>query len=341
MPIAFVEDRIDARVPELGNPTHLIDTPITVRFDPLTGRTARVIVGEKLAPATRPDLSELTATPRFCPFCADRIESATGLLDPAVTTEGRIRRGVSVIVPNVVAYAHHCSVGLYDVTRHFVDLDELTPTIVGDLLTGLAAYTRGVHALRPAWHSISANYLPPSGSSMIHPHAQTSHDHVGTTMQRRLVEASDAWVGRPFWEQLIEAEAGGPRWLGTRGRVVALTPWSPVGFHEVWAVLPGVPDVTALTDEDCHDLGAVLSGVFAAYHAANLSSFNWALYGGGPAPTGRYSLLLRVVSRSNPEPMYRSDVTYFERLHDEVILDLPPEQIADLVRPHLASLVQP
>jgi galactose-1-phosphate uridylyltransferase len=30
--------------------------------------------------------------------------------------------------------------------------------------------------------------------------------------------------------------------------------------------------------------------------------------------------------------MYRSDVTYFERLHGEAMIDLSPEEIADLVR---------
>ena len=336
--LSLVEHRFTADVPELGNPTNVLEVPVLVRVDPLTGHTSRVVRGEKLAADRRPDLSELTARPRFCPFCADTIERATGTLDPRVTDEGRIRRGASMVVPNVVAYSRFCSVGLYDVTRHFVDLDQLTPRIVGDLLTGLTAYTRGVDAVAPGWHSISANYLPPSGSSMIHPHAQSSHDPIGTTVQRRLAEATGTWPGeRSFWDELIEAETGGPRWLGARGRVVALTPWSPLGFHEVWAVLPGVPDVTALTDEDCHDLGAVLSGTFAAYHALHLASFNWALYGGGPSPSGRQGLLLRVVSRSNPDPMYRSDVTYFERLHGEAVLDLSPEQVADAVRPHVAA----
>ena len=43
-------------------------------------------------------------------------------------------------------------------------------------------------------------------------------------------------------------------------------------------------------------------------------------------------MLCKIVSRSNAEPMYRSDVTYFEKLHGEAMVDLTPEEIADLVR---------
>lgn len=340
--IGFVEHQVTARVPELGNASNTVEAPLTVRVDPLTGHTSRVLHGEKLAPSSRPDLSALTAPPPFCPFCADKIELATGTFADTITDEGRIRRGLSAVVPNVMAYSEFSSVGLYDTSRHFVDLDGLTPELVGDLLTGLTAYTRGVAGLRPMWHSINANYLPPAGSSLVHPHAQSAHDDFGTTAQRRLVKASRSWEserGTSFWATLVQQEQDGPRWLGTRGRISVLTPWAPVGFHEVWAVLPEVHDIVELTDSDCHDLGAVLSGILAGYHAQNLASFNWALYGGGPQPSSAYGLLLRVVSRSNPDPVYRSDVTYFERLHEEAMIDASPEQVCEKIALHLVSLL--
>ena len=33
-----------------------------------------------------------------------------------------------MVVPNVMAYATHSAVGIYDSERHFLDLDELSPT---------------------------------------------------------------------------------------------------------------------------------------------------------------------------------------------------------------------
>jgi len=336
--IRFVEHQITARVPELGNATNVIDAGLTIRIDPLTGHSARILHQGQLAPTVRTDLTQLTAPPPFCPFCEDKLGEATGVIDAAITDEGRIRRGVSAVVPNVLAYSEFSSVGLYDTTRHFVGLRELTPLLIGDLMCGLVAYARGVGGVRPMWHSINANYLPPAGSSVVHPHAQTAHDDIGTTAQRTLMAASERWPGN-FWRDLIETEAGGPRWLGTRGRVRVLTPWAPIGFHEVWLVLPELRDILELTDEDCADLGAVLSGVLSGYDALDLASFNWALYGGGPHPSDKYGLLLRMVSRANPDPVYRSDVTYFERLHAEAMIDMAPEEVAQRLAPHLQSAV--
>lgn len=338
MAIEFIEHRITARVPELTNPTNTLDVPLSIRVDPLTGHTSRIVSGTKLSPSERPDLTELTADPPFCPFCADKIERATGTFPPEVAPEGRIRRGNAVVVPNVLAYAEFSSVGLYDTTQHFLDLPDLTPARVGDLLGALVDYTGALHRIRPMWSSINANYLPPSGSSLIHPHAQSAHDDIGTTLQRLLVDRSASWKGSPsagssFWDELVAQEQDGPRWVGQLGRVGFLTPFAPIGFHEVWAVVDGCRGVEHLTDADCADLGLGMSLVFGAYHDLSLTSFNWALYGGGPAPSDRWSTLLRVVSRSNAEPMYRSDVTYFEKLHSEAMIDLSPEDLADTLRP--------
>ena len=68
--------------------------------------------------------------------------------------------------------------------------------------------------------------------------------------------------------------------------------------------------------------------MLAAYRDWNLASFNYGLAGGGPR--GRedgYQVVFKVLSRSNPEPVYRSDATYFERLYGEALIDLSPEEV--------------
>jgi galactose-1-phosphate uridylyltransferase len=341
MAIEMIEHRITARVPELTNPTNTLEMPLSIRVDPLTGHTSRIVSGTKLSPTERPDLTALTADPPFCPFCEDKIEMATGTFAPDIAPQGRIRRGNAVVVPNVLAYSEFSSVGLYDTTQHFLDLTDLTTSRVGDLLGALVEYTAALHRIRPMWSSINANYLPPSGSSLIHPHAQSAHDDIGTTLQRLLVERSAGWRrssgAGSFWDELLAHEQDGPRWVGRIGRVSFLTPFAPIGFHEVWAVVDGCRDVERLTDADCDDLGEGMSRVFGTYRDLSLTSFNWALYGGGPSPSDSWSTLLRIVSRSNAEPMYRSDVTYFEKLHSEAMIDLAPEDLADTLRPHFGG----
>lgn len=307
------------------------------RRDPLTGASARILTGVKLQPAGRPDLTELTAKPAFCPFDAEHLETATFPFPAELTAEGRIRLGKAVVVPNILGYATHSAVGIYDPGRHFLDLEDLTPSLVGDALAAMVRHARAVRRLDPAavWSSINANYLPPSGASLVHPHLQSAHDACGVTGQRFLVERSRAWKdGRgSYWAALVEQEAGGPRWVGQLGRVAWLTPFAPSGFHEVWAVVGGAADVTELTGEDCRALGQGLSQVLAAFRAWNLASFNFGVIGGGPQPHEHgYQVVLKVMSRSNPEPAYRSDATYFERLYGEAMIDLSPEEVADGVR---------
>ena len=307
------------------------------RRDPLTGASARILTGEKLQPQTRTDLTQLTAKPAFCPFDAEYLEKATVPFPAELAPEGRIRVGHAVVVPNIMAYATHSAVGIYDPGRHFLDLDELTPSLVGDALAAMVRHAQAVRRADPSavWSSVNANYLPPSGASLVHPHLQSAHDACGLTTQRLLVERAGAWKDRhgAYWTALVDQEAGGPRWVGHTGRVAWLTPFAPTGFHEVWGVVDGAADITELTDEDTRALGQGLSQVLAAYKDSNLTSFNYGVIGGGPhGHENGHQVLLKVVSRSNPDPVYRSDATYFERLWGEAMIDLSPEEVAESVR---------
>jgi galactose-1-phosphate uridylyltransferase len=335
--IAFEEQDMEAMVPDISAGGAWTRTRLRWRRDPLTGASARILTGVKLQPPARSDLTELAAPPAFCPFDADRLDTATFAFPAELTPEGRIRCGKAVVVPNIMAYATHSAVGVYDSERHFLDLQDLTPALIGDALIAMVRHAQAVRRYDPGavWSSINANYLPPSGASLVHPHLQSAHDAYGLTQQRFLVDRCRAWTdgNRPYWATLVAQEEGGPRWVGRIGRVAWLTPFAPSGFNEVWAVVDGVADLTDLNEEDCRALGQGLSQVLAAYLAWNLASFNFGIIGGGPdANQSGHQVLLKVVSRSNPDPMYRSDVTYFERLYDEALIDADPEEIAAGVR---------
>lgn len=336
--IELKEWDLKAMVPDPGSGGAWVQTSLRRRLDPLTGAGSRILTGVKLQPASRPDLSELTAKPEFCPFDAEHLDKATFAFPSELTDERRIRRGRAVVVPNLMAYATHSAVGIYDPERHFLDLDELSPSLVGDAVAAMVFHAQAVRRMDPGagWSSISANYLPPAGSSLVHPHLQSCHDPCGTTAQVLMVERSAKWGAgsRSYWSALLELEAGGSRWVGSTGRVSWLTPFAPAGFHEIWGVVEGIGDITELTEEDCSSIGIGLSRVLSAYRKWNLASFNFAIFGGGPhARDAGYQVVIKVMSRSNPDPMYRSDATYFERLHGEALIDLAPEEIAEQIRP--------
>jgi galactose-1-phosphate uridylyltransferase len=335
--IVFEERDLKARVPDLAAGGAWTDASLRWRRDPLTGHSARILTGQKLQPPSRPDLGALTAKPGFCPFDEEFLEQTTFPFPPELTTEGRIRVGRAVVVPNILAYATHSAVGIYDPARHFFDLDEFTPGIAGDALAAMVRHAGAVRRFDPtaAWSSINANFLPPSGASLVHPHLQSAHDPCGLTAQRQLVDHSAAWPGHEsFWATLVDQETDGPRWVGRTGRVAWLTPFSPTGFHEVWGIVEDAADIIDLSAEDAADLGTGLSRVLGAYHGWNLTSFNFAVIGGGPdGAAQRYQVVMKVMSRSNAEPMYRSDATYFERLLGEALIDVSPEEVAEGIRP--------
>ena len=139
-----------------------------------------------------------------------------------------------MVVPNVMAYATHSAVGVYDSERHFLDLDELSPGLIGDALIAMVRHARAVRRFDPeaVWSSINANYLPPSGASLVHPHLQSAHDAQGLTNQRLLVERSGR--GRPATSPtgLLYGAPSTPDTAAERPSVAILCHRQPAGGFE-------------------------------------------------------------------------------------------------------------
>ena len=83
------------------------------------------------------------------------------------------------------------------------------------------------------------------------------------------------------------------------------------------------------------DLGKGIAAILNLYAELGFRSFNMALYG-APRANRDYMLNLRLVGRSNLRSAHRSDVTYFERLHWQAMVDTSPEELAEKARPKFA-----
>lgn len=336
--LRFEERDLRGKVPVLADGGAFGEIPLVRRVDPIFGTGVRFISGAKIQPESRADVSELTASDGFCPFCPDFHEKYTFPFPAEMVPEGKIRRNRALVVPNIIAYSTYSAVGVYDSTRHFVPMEELDANLLHDALGAMLQFVRDIRSYdsRASYSSINANYLPPSGSSLIHPHLQSSNDHVPLASQAVLIERARRHrrEGRGLLlEDYVEAEREGPRYIGRLGNAHFLAPFAPSGFREVWAVLGGGADLTDLGDEDATALAEGLAMVLAAYVDWNLGSFNFALTGGGPeAAALGLNPLFRIVARSNPDPYYRSDVTYFERLYGELMVDITPEETAAELR---------
>lgn len=301
--------------------------PAEVRWDPLTGRSCRLLPEGTIPRPAAHDLRELDARTRpGCPFCGEALARETPRLPPELHAEGRIRCGEAVLFPNLVPYAPWSSVSVYSPDRHLLPLAAITPRLLADNLRTQAEFARTVLGHDPAasWISVNANHLPPSGSSIFHPHLQGTAAPWPTTAQRELADVPAATL-----REYVDAERGGERSLGSSDGVDWVAAWAPAGIGEVRAFALDAGSVAELTPELLEALAAGAVRVLRAYAELGFESFNLAL-------TGR-PLVLRLAARAYFGDAGRSDVMWLERLHGDVATDLHPERLAERVQAALTD----
>jgi len=135
-----------------------------------------------------------------------------------------------------------------------------------------------------------------------------------------------------FDDYLDTEQRIGERYIGSTGTVEWLASFAPMGFNEVRGLVPGISSASQLTEERVQELGKGVAAILNLYADMGFESFNMAMYG-APVGSRNYMLNLRLVCRANMQPAYRSDVTYFERLHWQAMVDTSPEELAQKARP--------
>jgi UDPglucose--hexose-1-phosphate uridylyltransferase len=315
------------------------EVPVEFRFDPLTGRTCR-IVNYSLDRIIKPDLAALEVSSRAltCPFCAPLVERITPQFAPDIAPEGVIRAGQSLAFPNATPYdVYGVVVVLSD--EHFVPLDKFDNATVLNALIAAQTYLKKVRQTDAAakYGFIAWNYMPPSGASLVHPHLQCNAGYYPTGYQKQALEASGRYYrekGSNYWSDLVAGEKGrGERYVGKTGGVEWLTGFVPKGrLSDTIAVFPGKADVADLTEADLSSFAEGLLKVFRYIDELNLISFNMSLSFGFDA--SQFWAHARITPRGLLlySPIETSDEFYYQVLQDENICILPPETAADRLR---------
>lgn len=311
-------------------------TSVEVRWDPLLGHPARLVSSRApLLPRSSLDLEAWAgSTRKGCPFCPERLLEATPRLVPEIHAAGRIGHGEALLFPNVLSYWQHSSVSIYSARLHFLPLEHMTERLMVDNLATQVEFVRAVMGFDGAatWSSINANHLPPSGSSIVHPHLQGGVDPAPSALQ-----AMFAGVPAERFEDYLATErALGERFIADTGRVRWLTSFAPIGFNEVRAVVAGMVSPSQLDEPTTAELGGGIARVLNLYAELGYQSFNMALLG-APEDGSDTMLNLRLVCRSNPDVTYRSDAMYSERLHWQAMVDTSPEELAERARARFAG----
>ena len=269
-----------------------------------------------------------------CIFCGERLDERTARYPDDIVPGGRLSRGEATLLPNLFALgAYHPLVVLS--RAHFLELPGFTPSLLVDGFAAAREFLRSVHRRDAAvrYAALCANYLPPAGASLIHPHLQLLATPVAYTRHERLLRACRSHHethGSSCLDDLAREEQRlGQRYAARLGGWHWLAAYAPQGCNEILAVHEAEQDLAALEDDDLMALATGVSKALGFYGRLGLLSFNYALFSARrEAPAEGFRLLLRIVSRQNLSPGYRNDDYFLQKLLDADVIVTPPEELA-------------
>jgi UDPglucose--hexose-1-phosphate uridylyltransferase len=345
-PIQFRSQSMESRILERDDTGNYVERPRTteLRFDPLTGRTCRLIEFS-IKGIRRPDVTGIVrrSLDLGCPFCPPTIEKVVPRFPARLVPGGTLRKGEAFVFPNARPYDVYSAVVVMS-REHFISLTDFTLDILLNAFTAAQAYLGAVQKAdsEAKYNLVAWNYFPPSGGSVVHPHIQCNIGYSPTVYQKETLEASKDYFGRigtNYWNDLVEQEMKiGQRYVGTTGNTRWLTSFAPRGrLTDILAVFPGKTTVHELSEEDLHDFAEGLLKVFRYMDETNLLSFNLSTYSG--FDRNQFWFHVRIIPRSLLlySPIETSDEFYYQVLHDEGICLLSAEAACDSLKKYFAD----
>jgi len=313
--------------------------PNEIRKDPLTGRTSRICHFRKLK-WQKPDLDKLIAgTEKMCPFCPDKVQSATPCFPAEIVPEGRMALDDKFLFPNIAPYDRLGAVATFG-PRHYIPMADFEPSIIADGFRLALKFFRHLHNIKhpeSVYHLVSWNYMPASGSSLIHPHLQVFSSSFAPNRLREKLQAAKNYLevnGTNFWDDLVRAEkANGSRFLGVIGRTTWLSVYAPLGVvGDVIAIVDGVKCTLELSDSDLNDLAAGLAKLMTAYDGMGLYNFNMSFFPGSEGDDhARFHLIISPRTYFNPA-LGTPDVAALRSMFDESVCMAFPEDINEILK---------
>lgn len=343
MTIAFRRILRESQYLDPNKDFELVRINFEIRFDPLTNRTGRITSSGTPGPDP-PDLDTVLkrSLEIGCPFCKEAIETKTAKFPPDLIPEGRIQRGKAMVIPNIIPFDTYAAVCLFS-DDHFIPLEGFDSELLSNAFLACQDFLRRVASTNPEaiYSSVNWNYMPPAGSSLVHPHLQPIAGESPTNMQMDLIRANHEYVTHHmthYWRDLVEKEEElGERYLGRMGRVVWLSPFVPTGLYpDTMAVFWDCPDLLALEEHDISDFSSGLVKVLRFYRSLGIYSLNLSLFS-GPKDDITFWVHSRITPRSLPHPIGNSDITYFGMLHKEPICLMTPEEMASRLKPFFSA----
>jgi UDPglucose--hexose-1-phosphate uridylyltransferase len=296
--------------------------PSEIRKDPLTGKTSRICHFRPLK-WKKPDLDQLVAgTEKTCPFCPD------------ILPEGRLVLNDKVLFPNIAPYDILGAVATLG-DRHYIPMTDFETERLADgfrLALKFFQHINSINHPESVYHLVSWNYMPASGSSVIHPHYQVFATAYAPNQLRNELKAAETYLkkmGTNYWDDLVKAEKDRKeRFLGRIGRTNWMTVFAPLGVAgDVVAVVDDTCSTMELTDDDLTDLARGLNNLMAAYDKIGIYNFNVNFYPGAAQDNfSRFHLVFSPRTYFN-EALGTPDVAALRNLGNEGVCMAFPEDI--------------
>ncbi|RJQ61767.1 MAG: hypothetical protein C4530_05800 [Desulfobacteraceae bacterium] len=336
----FYADRKETVILDPRNGMARRSIPSEIRKDPLTGRTARICHFMELK-WQKPDFEKLTAgTEKTCPFCPEHVLKVTPCFSDDLLPECRLVLDDMVLFPNIAPYDGLSAVATMG-ARHFIPMTEFGAERIASAFRLAMQFFRRIEGCghpESVYHLINWNYMPASGSSLIHPHLQVFITSTAPNLMREELVAAKRYFeanGSIFWDDLVADEAASEqRYLGAIGRVHWVASYAPLGVAgDVLAIVEGVRSTLELTDEDIGHLAAGLTKAMRAYDRMGIYAFNMNFFTGSKADVhSRFHLLFSPRTFFN-QALGTPDVGALRNLFNESLCMAFPEEIAESIRP--------
>ena len=314
-----------------------------IRQDGVTDALCRILPGRRRG-AIKNDAAVYLdrQSESACPFCPGLLEQATPRFTPAISEEGRFRRGGAVLFPNAFPHDRYNCVAVFS-GRHYVPIAELTAELMLDGFLVCRDYFNRMRTVHPGLNfcSINWNYMPPAGGGLLHPHLQT----VMADRPTRLVEMlkgkanhyQDFTMGN-LWRDIVAYEAQkGERYIGTTGKdgqVAWISSFAPRGMAgEIGFTVNEARCLSHLTADDYRAITDGLARIFRYLAGESLISFNMSLFAMLEEDDDLW-VQGTVMPRFVLPPLETSDINYFEKIHNEIICPAVPETMCAELKPY-------
>ena len=234
---------------------------IEKRLDPLTKDSStlfRTMIERGVKLSVKMDKDEINRisekSREGCFMCPELVDKTTPKFASEIVAEGRLRVGRVILFPNILALSRHTAVMTIP-DRHFLDLDEFTPDVLGDCLHTAIEFVKRVHAADPgAGHAvIGCNYMFPAGSSTVHTHFHIFLDSTPFDLVKRLLDESERYHAANsanYWADLVEAEKQRGKLTLARGPGHERQVGTTVGEAQSFGMLPVFFDTDAAVVKD-------------------------------------------------------------------------------------------